>query len=962
MISAQPEAIYRPLCRGYGGHCSYLTTRQTMQNILFGLYRYNPLAQTVMQFDAVGMRRRVSTRLINNSSLGTGRARGFMTLADAWLKVDWGKWAQYPYVVIDPLSPSHLQYLDKTGYLSLQRVCLSKDRELLVVATPASNPAKYDNDGNVVSPNPFTASPFKPLRGLLKVKVLHSEYFSGLFPPSVKIINGRKVKVDPKKAFLAMTDGLILPTDRNIVWLIQKWGSELYFWMGLNRRASKLVQIGQFAKQVKFLLHLEGAARLVVRMKVMLFTINSYLAGTVLLDTRPLGIPIKMRHGLPCHIPVSARSALRRKSRRTIRVWASLLNSYKAFSAPYGELDFSKIQSERPKIEFTQQLKDFVPKFWEFLTWSTKMKHFSLWSSAKIYLSVAAGPNHKLSLYGAILDAYYWSLRPKAPIWKLLSLTGRVDLMMMMRDFAYSLTSTPAFYAQRDDIEPLLCSGKLAVKEEAAGKLRLFAIVDYWTQSALEPLHKWIFSLLATIPTDGTFDQEGSIKSFLKAESNQTSFYCYDLTSATDMISVDIYQIIFEAVLGKTIAKAWLDTLTDREFKTPSGYKCTQKTVRYTRGQPMGALSSWGALAVAHHFVVQFAAHRVAERVPFTGYRIVGDDLVISGSKVAQSYIEVCELLCIPLNLKKSFTSTLSFFNFCQQSYLAGDNISPVSLKEELRVTGAPTRLEYAHRMLRRGWGQESNFGSALRLVFHSKEWMREWRAASKSGVLTPQIGRAVRLLLGPNGNILSALGVKTGAFQAWFLALQSGGGLLAPFRKIYDPAFCVPTRLAARLIYELADRVHISIEVKHATNLASMKVFESWVSTNSLVKFRLRVSPEMGASSDEILFEADIGSLLSCIMTWRDSAALAQANKTLTELVRLKDLCRIGPIAQREAALARLYHLDRDFPTLPDFRLPEAMMVESRRRYVDNDLVDAAVLIEFVSFLLKETHPMRDS
>lgn len=35
-------------------------------------------------------------------------------------------------------------------------------------------------------------------------------------------------------------------------------------------------------------------------------------------------------------------------------------------------------------------------------------------------------------------------------------------------------------------VQPL---GQLAIKEEAAGKVRVFAMVDVWTQSALKPLH-----------------------------------------------------------------------------------------------------------------------------------------------------------------------------------------------------------------------------------------------------------------------------------------------------------------------------------------------------------------------------------------------------------------------------------------------------------------------------------------
>lgn len=49
--------------------------------------------------------------------------------------------------------------------------------------------------------------------------------------------------------------------------------------------------------------------------------------------------------------------------------------------------------------------------------------------------------------------------------------------------------------------------GKLGLKEEAAGKVRVFAMVECWTQWLLGPLHEYMFSKLSSLPTDGTFDQ-----------------------------------------------------------------------------------------------------------------------------------------------------------------------------------------------------------------------------------------------------------------------------------------------------------------------------------------------------------------------------------------------------------------------------------------------------------------------
>lgn len=54
--------------------------------------------------------------------------------------------------------------------------------------------------------------------------------------------------------------------------------------------------------------------------------------------------------------------------------------------------------------------------------------------------------------------------------------------------------------------------GKLSTKHEPAGKIRVFAMVDVWTQSILKPLHDTLFSFLKNLPNDGTFDQQASVK------------------------------------------------------------------------------------------------------------------------------------------------------------------------------------------------------------------------------------------------------------------------------------------------------------------------------------------------------------------------------------------------------------------------------------------------------------------
>lgn len=59
---------------------------------------------------------------------------------------------------------------------------------------------------------------------------------------------------------------------------------------------------------------------------------------------------------------------------------------------------------------------------------------------------------------------------------------------------------------------PDLFLGRLALKEEAAGKVRVFAITDCITQSLMKPLSDRIFSYLKKLPMDGTFEQSAPLR------------------------------------------------------------------------------------------------------------------------------------------------------------------------------------------------------------------------------------------------------------------------------------------------------------------------------------------------------------------------------------------------------------------------------------------------------------------
>lgn len=125
----------------------------------------------------------------------------------------------------------------------------------------------------------------------------------------------------------------------------------------------------------------------------------------------------------------------------------------------------------------------------------------------------------------------------------------------------------------------------MSIKPDAEGKSRVFAIVDYYSQSVLKPLHDTLFILLKRIPSDRTFVQSDGILSSFKALPGH-SYHSIDLSNATDRFPVEIQRRLLAELFNQQYADEWVKVLTQY------GFDYQGKSVLYRTGQPMGAYSS----------------------------------------------------------------------------------------------------------------------------------------------------------------------------------------------------------------------------------------------------------------------------------------------------------------------------------------------------------------------------------
>jgi hypothetical protein len=95
--------------------------------------------------------------------------------------------------------------------------------------------------------------------------------------------------------------------------------------------------------------------------------------------------------------------------------------------------------------------------------------------------------------------------------------------------------------------------GKLSIKFEPAGKLRIFAMVDPITNWTLQALHDTIFKeILSKIPMDGTFNQIRPATRLLKRKT--TGLYSVDLSSATDRLPIELQHLLLSTIFSNEYA------------------------------------------------------------------------------------------------------------------------------------------------------------------------------------------------------------------------------------------------------------------------------------------------------------------------------------------------------------------------------------------------------------------------
>lgn len=515
------------------------------------------------------------------------------------------------------------------------------------------------------------------------------------------------------------------------------------------------------SKKIELLYLRNGATFTIAYLKECVRVVQHYVAG-VPLRVCEGSVMVGLSGGLPTILPTRLRGWVRSGHTICTVCALSILGVYRGLVTP-GVLKIESIVGPYTgKVEDWQDFSSFLPKFFAMLP-----QRISLGRPSFATLSTSVGPNGGRASISALKDAAVLIYCERETLTHLLSFVNHAygrrwywafRLVIYLLAFLYSLTSLrfPValkgvfphegienlvgersgwlrsrfdrvwYYLRyllsiRPRVSKLGVTARLSRLEEAAGKIRVVAIVDFWTQMALKPLHRAIFAVLREIPNDGTFGQESCVdmlsrkvgEGLLKAQESGTTFtaYSYDLSSATDRIPVDIYQLMLTRLFDGSFSVFWRALLTFRKWEDRwstvnelGGRETFREDREYAVGQPMGAYSSWAMLALAHHAIVQYCAHLEGFSGWFGEYGIVGDDVVILNDKVASRYLAVVTGWGVSISMNKSLVSSTGAFEFCKRLVRNGVDLSgiPIGLIYQAVKNPGDSATLFAH-VVKRG-------------------------------------------------------------------------------------------------------------------------------------------------------------------------------------------------------------------------------------------------------------------
>lgn len=409
-----------------------------------------------------------------------------------------------------------------------------------------------------------------------------------------------------------------------------------------HENGANIEAIKRFFTYIKLWLGSESLPHVVNRIKEIRLITQRLLSGKPYQPSM-----VKTKNGLPEVFSHSLRSAIIRGDTVSIKIALTMTYVSRHWTmSPHPDFDPIITPNDPDISEVLPYIKEFIK--------DNNLELNTEFYRDKFHLSTKQGPNGQ-AIGNSLFDLYSMDEVLISNI-KILnpSIEEEIDQCKLYSDSKYS-------GKERGYLR------KVTAISDKELKTRIIAILDYWSQTALKPLHDSVMSNLKKFKCDFTMDQHG----FSAKTLPQGTRYSYDLSNATDRFPINLQHALLKELIGVEKADAWKHILTFYEYT----YKPNNTVIKYCAGQPMGAYSSWAVFSLCHHFILYVAARSTGQETN-KNYMMLGDDIVIIGGVLADKYRLLMDSLKVSIADRKSFISE-RYFEFAKRSYLNGTDVTP---------------------------------------------------------------------------------------------------------------------------------------------------------------------------------------------------------------------------------------------------------------------------------------------
>jgi hypothetical protein len=738
--------------------------------------------------------------------------------------INWKEKGRKKIVIVDPFQSDRLLYLTGPDYVKLCNVALSQGREIEVLADFTDHQESVEigskrstspADDNHTTNSPSHPNSMKWTERVLKQSTLNARITSKQLKTGVlsfarhpKYLLGTSLKGDKQVLFKG-----ILYYSRLLYYLITTKPISKSLYMEIKIWTIRMEKIYSNA----------GFDHLMKIMKAQYIIVAGFVLKAPYETSKGLGVCVSIKDGLPTLLPQPLRLRIRMREPNLVRFVLSILYLYKGISAPKGHkynISFKTITnptsltkedelaSKSTAKRMVHYLTPFTQKYFRVPIHSLGVSNDT---PSELLPSISLGKDfHGKSFVGSpgqfinlpvsvksgispfqgddnrSIGSWYYDIAAwcNNGLWPLLDYAKSIGSETVFdktfqgiinfekkfgihtgskSGYGYPFSEKLPEPIETDSFESvhIIPTGRLALKMEAAGKVRVFAIMDNLTQWLLKPLHKVLFSCLRKLPCDSTFNQMEGVSRIAKWKSSYRA--SLDLTAATDRIPIYIYEEILSHIFGKSLAKAWVILISKRDFYLPSivrkdnakkGLTGPESSmIRYAVGQPMGCYSSWAMLAIAHHYIVRYSAGLAGyDPNEFAEYEVLGDDIVIGCPRVTEQYLKLMKGFGIDISLPKSFLSYDKGFQFASELVIGETVYSPLSIRQVIASQSPSARLSLAEWIISRyGYSGRPNHLWAVLLRMISPDYYLLIKDNLNTQILhNPILTTFLRLVLNP--------------------------------------------------------------------------------------------------------------------------------------------------------------------------------------------------------------------